>query len=66
MMTNKKTLIFLTFMMLLLLLISCKQKESSESTQETKETETDDLFDDVLSGANTADTVFADPTLWAQ
>ena len=56
MMTNKKTLIFLTFMMLLLLLISCKQKESSESTQETKETETGDLFDDMLTGANTVDT----------
>ncbi|MBI5003159.1 hypothetical protein HZC31_07270 [Candidatus Woesearchaeota archaeon] len=56
MITKKKTLLFLTLIILLLLLLSCKQKESSESTQKTKEIETGDLFDDVLSGANTADT----------
>src|SRR3989338_6551439 len=56
MIVNKKIIIFLTLMILLLLLLSCKQSGNSETTTETEETETGDLFDDVLSGANTADT----------
>ena len=56
MIVNRKIIIFLTLLILLLSLLSCKQKESSESIEETKEIETSDLFDDVLSGANTADT----------
>ncbi len=57
-MLNKKTLIFLTLMTLLLLLNSCKETGNSETTEEieTKEIETGDLFDEVLSGANTVDT----------
>ncbi len=57
MVVNRKIIIFLTVMILFLFLISCKQSGDSETmTQtETEETETGDLFDDVLSGANTVD-----------
>src|SRR3989338_9817555 len=58
MVVNKKIILFLTLLILLLSLLSCKQSGDSETTTrtETEETETGDLFDDVLSGANTIDT----------
>lgn len=52
---NKKLLVFFIIILLFLLFVSCKKNEAStETTEQTEPKETGDLFDEVLSGANTA------------
>ncbi len=51
---NKRLFVVLLLLIFLLLFASCKKSEDSSTEQtETEETETGDIFDDVLSGANT-------------